>query len=188
MIVFRGQVYRDNRYVYMAHDCFYVRCNDSAGAVGMFVVKRLLLIIFLSFGVVKYDVCLCSGCVVVSVWSCRFSCIESIRVFSCRCCMFFVCVHPVAVLNAVFCMTCSFLILVEDKRGDHMEKRTPEPVSCVLIEMLCMCVLYMSFGSKVNPRTFVSSHVYGSVVYLKLQILYSAGSGANRMQVGFFWI
>ena len=32
------------------------------------------------------------------------------------------CVHPVAVLNAVFCMTCSLLMLVEDARGDHMEE------------------------------------------------------------------
>ena len=31
------------------------------------------------------------------------------------------CVHPVAVLNAAFCMTCSLLMLVEDARGDHME-------------------------------------------------------------------
>ena len=27
------------------------------------------------------------------------------------------CVHPVAVLNAAFCMTCSLLMLVEDARG-----------------------------------------------------------------------
>ena len=45
------------------------------------------------------------------------------------------CVHPVAVLNAAFCMTCSLLMLVEDARGDHMEeaiiwkRHTPEPVS-----------------------------------------------------------
>ena len=31
-------------------------------------------------------------------------------------------VHPVAVLNAAFCMTCSVLILVEDARGDYMEE------------------------------------------------------------------
>ena len=30
------------------------------------------------------------------------------------------CVHPVAVLNAAFCMACSLLMLVEDARGDHM--------------------------------------------------------------------
>ena len=32
------------------------------------------------------------------------------------------CVHPVAVCNAAFCMTCSLLMLVEDERGDHMEE------------------------------------------------------------------
>ena len=42
--------------------------------------------------------------------------------FSCRCCMFVCSVHPVAVLNAEFCMTCSFLMLVEDASGDHMEE------------------------------------------------------------------
>ena len=36
--------------------------------------------------------------------------------------MLYVCVHPVAVLNAAFGMTCSLLMLVEDARGDHMEE------------------------------------------------------------------
>ena len=36
--------------------------------------------------------------------------------------MFASCVHPVAVLNAVFCMTFSLLMLVEDERGDHIEE------------------------------------------------------------------
>ena len=35
--------------------------------------------------------------------------------------MLFVCGHPVAFLNAAFCMTCSLLLLVEDTRGDDME-------------------------------------------------------------------
>ena len=38
------------------------------------------------------------------------------------CCMFVSCVHPVAVLNAAFCMTCNFLMLVEDAIGDHTEE------------------------------------------------------------------
>ena len=42
--------------------------------------------------------------------------------FSCRCCMFESCVHPVAVLNAELCMTCSLLMLVEDAIGDHREE------------------------------------------------------------------
>ena len=43
----------------------------------------------------------------------------SVIVSSCRCCM---CVHPVAVLNAAFCMTCNLLMLVEDAIGDHTEE------------------------------------------------------------------
>ena len=46
----------------------------------------------------------------------------SVGVLSYRSCMFVSCVHYVAVLNAVFCMTCSLLILVEDEKSDHMEK------------------------------------------------------------------
>ena len=36
--------------------------------------------------------------------------------------MFVSCVHPDAVLNAAFCMTCSLLMLVEDARGYDMEE------------------------------------------------------------------
>ena len=53
-----------------------------------------------------------------------------ISVSSCRSCMFESCcilwqfsmLHPMAVLNAAFCMTCSLVMLVEDARGDHMEE------------------------------------------------------------------
>ena len=41
----------------------------------------------------------------------------SVSVSSCSCYMFMSCVHPVAVLNAAFGMTCSLLMLVEDARG-----------------------------------------------------------------------
>ena len=43
-------------------------------------------------------------------------------VSSCICCMFASCVHPETVLNAEFCMTCNFLMLVQDARSDHMEE------------------------------------------------------------------
>ena len=46
----------------------------------------------------------------------------SVSVSTCKCCMFLSCVHPVAVLNAAFCMTCSLLMLVEDAIGDHTEE------------------------------------------------------------------
>ena len=36
--------------------------------------------------------------------------------------MFVSCVHPVAVLNAEFCMACNLFMLVEVERGDHMEE------------------------------------------------------------------
>ena len=60
-----------------------------------------------------------SVCIVRCGWSCRCSCMGSVSVSSCRCCMFVSCVHPVAVLNGAFCMTCSLLMLVEDARGDQ---------------------------------------------------------------------
>ena len=50
------------------------------------------------------------------------SCMGSVGVLSCRCCMVVSCVHPVAVLNAAFCLTCILLMLVEDARDDHMEE------------------------------------------------------------------
>ena len=50
------------------------------------------------------------------------SCMGGMSVLSCRCCMFVSCMHPVAVLNAAFCMTCSLLMLVEDARHGHMEE------------------------------------------------------------------
>ena len=46
----------------------------------------------------------------------------SVSVLSCRCCMFVSCVHPMAVLNVAFCMTCSLLMQVEDVIGDHTEE------------------------------------------------------------------
>ena len=55
-------------------------------------------------------------------WSSRCSYMGSMSVSSCRCCMFVSCVHPVVVLNAAFCMTCSLLMLVGDEGGDHMEE------------------------------------------------------------------
>ena len=112
--------------MYMAHVCFYVCCSDCVGVCGNVccvaaVVKNSG---FLNLGVLKYVVCLCRGydgccvfCLYCEAWSCRCSCMGSVSVSSCRCCMFLSCVHPGVVLNAVFCMTCSLLMLVEDVRA-----------------------------------------------------------------------
>ena len=56
----------------------------------------------------------------------------SVSVSSCRCYMFVSCVHPVAVLNAAFCMTCSLLMLVEDAR-DILLSRSHNCHGCLLL-------------------------------------------------------
>ena len=138
----------------------------------------------------------------------------SVSISSCRCCMFVSCVHPVEVLNAAFCMTCSLLMLFEDARGDHIEEAysrsglittlyiamsvsfcLPHPVAlsafmicrglCACTEMLWMCVLYVSFGSKVRPRT-IGCVAMGSALLFIIRsrlLVYSAGSGVKRVQV-----
>ena len=67
--------------------------------------------------------CVCVGDVMDVVFSVcivrRGAVGARVSVSICRCCMFVSWVHPVAVLNAAFCMTCSLLMLVEDARGDH---------------------------------------------------------------------
>ena len=110
-----------------------VRCQETIVTVWgyvriLFGYRALLKKAFLGLGALKSVVCLCRGCDGCCVfclncvaWSCRCLCMGSMIVSSCRCCMFVSCVHPVAILNAAFCMTCSLLMLVEDARGDHME-------------------------------------------------------------------
>ena len=82
---------------------------------------------FWSLKVLKYvyvciwDVMAIVFCLYCEAWSCRCSCIGYGTVSSCRC-MFVSFVHPVEVLNAVLCMTCSLLMLVEDERGNDIEE------------------------------------------------------------------
>ena len=56
---------------------------------------------------------------------------------------------------------------------------------CVCTEMLWMCLLYVSFESKVRPRTFGCAAM-GSAMLCILRsrlLVYSAGFGVNRVQV-----
>ena len=116
--------------MYMAHVCFYVFCSDGVGVCGnVCCVAAVVKNSGFSLGVLKYVVCLCSGCngccvfcLYCEAWSCRSSCMGSARVSSCRCCMFVFCVHPVSLLNAAFSMTCSLSMMVEDAICDHMEE------------------------------------------------------------------
>ena len=56
------------------------------------------------------------------------------------------CVHPGAVLNAYFCMTCSLLMLVVDARGDHMEEayaRTSPMTALYVAISVSFCLLHI---------------------------------------------
>ena len=48
-----------------------------------------------------------------------------------------------------------------------------------------MCVLYVSFGSTVRPRTFECVSMGSAVLFIMRSklLVYSAGSGVNRVQV-----
>ena len=48
-----------------------------------------------------------------------------------------------------------------------------------------MCVLYVSFGSKVRTRTFgcIAMHSVALFIFRSRLLLYSARSGVNRVQV-----
>ena len=56
---------------------------------------------------------------------------------------------------------------------------------CACTEMLGMCVLYVSFGSKVRPRTFGCVAMRSAVLFIfrSRLLLYFAGSGVNRVRV-----
>ena len=128
--------------------------------------------VFFSLGVLKYVVCLCRGCdgccvfyLYCEAWSCRCSCMGSVSVSSCRCCMFVSCVHPVAVLNAAFCMTCSLLMLVEDAIGDHTEH--------INNKALPMATHPKVLGLTLDPKLTYSTHIHNISVqaHKPLQII-----------------
>ena len=56
---------------------------------------------------------------------------------------------------------------------------------CACTEMLWMCVLYVSFGSKVRPITLRCVAMGSALLFLVRSrlLVYSADSGVNRVQV-----
>ena len=58
---------------------------------------------------------------------------------------------------------------------------------CACTEMLWMCVLYVSFGSKVRPRTFGCVAMGSAFLFIVRSrlLVYSAGSGLNLIVVLF---
>ena len=87
------------------------------------------------------EIC-CVFCLYCEAWNGRCLCMGSVSVLLFRCCMFVSCVHPVAVLNAAFCMTCSLLMLVEDGRG-ILQSRSHNCLvdnhECLLLFTPCCC-------------------------------------------------
>ena len=55
---------------------------------------------------------------------------------------------------------------------------------CACTEMLWMSVLYVSFGSKVRPITFGCVAMGSALlcIFRSILLVYSAGSGVNRVQ------
>ena len=121
--------------------------------------------------------------------------------------MFVCCVHPVAVHHAAF----SLLMLVDDARGilqswshnclvgiHECSFCLPHPRtvsvymicrgSCAYTEMLWMGVLYVSFESKVRPRTYGRIAIRSNLlcIFRSRLLVYYAGSGVNRVQVVLF--
>ena len=56
---------------------------------------------------------------------------------------------------------------------------------CACTEMLWMCVLHVSLGSKVRPRTYGCVAMGSSLLFIvrSTLLVYSTGSGVNRVQV-----
>ena len=62
-------------------------------------------------------------CVCIISYACSLRCTWSDIIFvsACRCSVFVLCLHPVAVLNAAFGVILRLLMFLEDARGDHMD-------------------------------------------------------------------
>ena len=119
--------------MYIAHVCFYVCCSDCVWVCGNVCCVAVVVEdgVF-SLGVLKYVLCFSKGlngccvlCLYCDAWSSRCSSMGCMSVSSCKYCMFLSCVHPVSVLNAEFCMTCSFV----NARYNQWKRHTREPVS-----------------------------------------------------------
>ena len=62
-------------------------------------------------------------------------------VSSCMCCILVSCVHPVAILRAVFCIICSLSMLVSGTLGDHIMKAYSNTGLVMALYVACMVSL-----------------------------------------------
>ena len=153
----------DNRCVYMAHACFHACCSACVVVCGyVFGVTSVVK----DIGIFALE-CWSMFCVYVGgvreivfyVWIvARGAVVFVYGKYECVVMHVFVsCVHPVAVLNVasyrqLCCGGCFLKICIG---------------LCACTEMVWMYVLYVSFGSKVRPRTFVCIAM-GCVMFLFL--------------------
>ena len=72
-------------------------------------------------------------------------------VSSCRCCVLVSCVHPVAILRAVFYTICSLPMFVSDPLGDHMVEAR---VRVWLWLCMWLCMVSLCLPHLVEVRTF----------------------------------
>ena len=70
--------------------------------------------------------------------------VGSTLVSSCRCCVLVSCVHPVAILRAVFCTICSLSMFVSDALGDHIVEHQTDTACAWLVchSQEGLCKLY----------------------------------------------
>ena len=61
---------------------------------------------------------------------------------------------------------------------------------CACTEMWWICVLYVSFGSKVRPRTFGCITMGSALLFIVRSrlLVYSAGSGVEQSASCYVWI
>ena len=109
----------------------------------------------------------------------------SLSVLSCRCCMCVSCVHPVAILNVAFCMTCSLLMLVEDEIGDHIEEaysRAGLMTALSVAMSVFFCFPHLGGAIWLNPFATVLFSVC-SAVTVECCVLYPCCMGVFGMFV-----
>ena len=122
----------------------------------------------------------------------------SMCVSSCRCCVFVSVVHPVAILSAVFCVICSVLMFVSDAIGDHIVE-TYSSMGLVMalnaarivsfcfphvvdVSALSICIVLCAFVVVISMCLVFMGSVMLSICSSSC-VLYSAGSGVNRVHV-----
>ena len=151
----------------------------------------LNVVCFLSLGVYGCIVSLCSGCVgccafclICDAWSCKCWYIGSMLVSSCRCCLLVSCVHPVAILSAVFRTICSLAMLVSDALGDQMV----ESYSCTGL----VIVLYAASMVSICLPHFVEVRTLSMLIVLRALVAANSMCVVSEFRVKcesqYFWV